>query len=398
MMRGLSLSGYIALAVLLLPQSPAASDVTFSRDVAPIVFEHCVYCHRAGNIAPFSMMTYGAVRPWAKSIRLEVLTRRMPPWFAAPSPGKFSHDRRLSDADIQTIVAWIDSGAREGNPPEIPSPPQFSDGWQIGRPDLVVTMSEAYKIPASGVVPPVLLPTDYVFPEDTWVQAIEVRPGNRTVVHQALARLGSGGIADSLNLYSSGLGATMFREGYGKFIPKGTRVHLQMHYTTTGRESTDRTQVGFKFAVKPVHTEVRTGIAEANATPVPVLLESHQGTSTFPLPSTNARIHGFRLHMATRGGNAAATLVLPDGSRRVLFAAAGWGDNWEHEYVLSKPEAIPSGAVVEFTASYDGPVQKLPRETHVLYFEWTEVNETNRNDLQPIAISANPLFTTGVLR
>jgi hypothetical protein len=400
------LSGTATLALFLIPigihlsaipqqKSPTAPDVTFSKDVAPIAFEHCVYCHRAGNIGPFSMTTYSAVRPWARSIRQAVLTRRMPPWFVEPSYEKFLHERRLSDRDVRTIVAWVDGGAKEGNRADMPALPQFADGWQIGTPDLIVTMSESYKVPATGAVPVVSLPTDYVFPEDTWVQAIEVRPGNRSVVHQALARVGSGGIADGLNLYSSGLGATRFRDGYGKFIPKGTRVHLQIHYNTTGRATTDRTQVGFKFAVKPVHTEVRTGIAEANTQPTPLLLETHQQTSTFPLLA-NARLHAFRLHMSVRGGNVAATLVLPNGSRKVLLAAAGWGDDWEYDYVLAKPEAVPSGAVMEYTATYEGPTQNVPKETHVLYFEWTEVNEANRNDLEPIGIPANPLFTTGL--
>jgi hypothetical protein len=342
------------------------------------------------------MTTYSSVRPWARSIRQAVLTRRMPPWFVDPSSGKFSHDRRLTEQDVRTIVAWADGGSQEGDPRELPPLPQFSDGWQIGNPDLVVTMSQSYKVPASGVVPTVSLPTDYVFPEDTWVQAIEVRPGNRSVVHQALARLGSGGIGDGLSLYSSGLGATMYREGYGRFIPKGTRIHLQMHYTAVGREAIDRTQVGFRFATKPVHTEVRTGIAEANVTRSPLLLDSHQGGSTFPLPSTSARVHAFRFHMTVRGGRATATLVLPDDSRKVLLATEGWSDGWEHDYVLAKPEPVSPRSFVEFTATYDGPSQNLPKEAHVLYFEWTEVNEANQNDLEPIRLPANPLFTTGL--
>ena len=376
-------------------QDSTTREVTFSRDVAPIVFHHCVYCHRPGNIGPFSAGTYDAIRPWARSIRQAVLTRRMPPWFAEPGYRGLVHDRRLSDDDIRTIAAWVDGGSKEGNPASLPSLPQFTDGWEIGTPDLVVTMSEPYRIPASGFVPTVSLPTDYVFPEDMWVQAIELKPGNPRVVHQALVRLGNGGITDGLHLYSSGLGATMFREGYGKFIPKGTRIHLQMHYNAIGQQTTDRSQVGFKFAVKPVHTEVRTGIGESRPLPAPASPPSHQNASTFPL-SASARIHAFRLHMSTRGGRATATLVLPDGSRTVLFAAEGWTDDWEHDYVLAKPEIVPAGARLEYAASDGIPSLQRTGEAHALYFEWTEVNERNRNDLEPIRIPANPLFTTGV--
>ena len=185
----------------------------------------------------------------------------------------------------------------------MPAPPQFTEGWQIGTPDLIVTMTEPYKLPATGTIPVVTLPTDHVFSDDTWVEAIEVRPGNRRVVHQALAIIGNGGLTGGLHLYSPGLGAMIFREGYGKFIPKGTRIHLEMHYSVIGQEATDQSQVAFKFAAKPVHTEVRTGIAEDTSFTIPSLLQSHQIISTFPL-SQRARIHAFRPHLEVRGKHA----------------------------------------------------------------------------------------------
>jgi hypothetical protein len=375
-------------------QSPAPSEITFSRDVAPILFEHCLHCHRPGEVAPFSMLTYAAVRPWARAIRQQVLTRRMPPWFLESESGSFQNSNELTEKELQILASWVDGGASEGKPSDMPPPPQFGAGWEIGTPDLVVKMTEPYRIPAGGVITQLTIPTDYVFAEDTWVEAIEVRPGNRRVVHQALALVGSSGLATSLHLYAPGLPATILREGYGRFIPKGTRIHLRMHYNTIGQETSDRTEVGFRLARKPVHTELRTGIADANASAANSPLQSHESFTTFPL-SEDARIHAFRPHMATRGANAKATLVLPDGSRKTLLSIGGWSDNWEYSYVLSRPIEVPRGSVLEYKMSTD---VKTPSgtATHFLYFDWTSVNTANRVDREPILSLGSPLFTIGV--
>jgi hypothetical protein len=149
---------------------------------------------------------------------------------------------QLSNAEMQAIAAWVDGGAKEGNPADLPAPPRFAEGWQIGVPDLVLN-AEPYRVRASGTVGSVTLSTDYVFAEDTWVQAIEVRPGNREAVHQALVTLDNGGAANSLHLYSPGLDATIYRDGYARFIPKGGTLQLQVHYVSIGTEIVDRSLV-----------------------------------------------------------------------------------------------------------------------------------------------------------
>ena len=385
----------LALPIAALPQqSFEQREITYTRDVAPILFEHCIYCHRPGEVAPFSMMTYATTRPWARSVKQQVLLRRMPPWFLDPQYGDFQNARALSEKELQTLAAWVDGGSKEGNPIEMPALPRFGAGWEIGNPDLIVKMTEAYRIPAGGVVPQVTLPTDYIFPEDTWVQAIEVRPGNRRVVHQALAVVGNSGLATSLHLYSPGLPATIFREGYGRFIPKGTRVYLRMHYNAVGQEALDQSEVGFKFAVKPVHTEVRTGIADANVPAAPAVLDSHDSVTTFPL-GQEARIHAFRPHMSTRGTTATVTLVMPDRPRKILLSVAGWSDNWEYSYIPAKPVDVPRGAALEYAAGINTEPGSSSA-THLVYFDWTAVNPANKDDLEPIQVPANPLFTTGV--
>jgi hypothetical protein len=170
-------------------------EVTFARDVAPIVFASCAYCHRPGEIAPFSLLSYRDARPWAVSTKKAVASRQMPPWNADPHYGSFRDERRLTSAEIDTIVAWVDGGAKEGNPGDMPPLPTFSEGWQIGEPDLVLTMREPVRISAAGTIPYLTVPAvgadlkvgPYELPADTWIQAVEVRPGNRRFVHHAVA-------------------------------------------------------------------------------------------------------------------------------------------------------------------------------------------------------------------
>ncbi|HKV39329.1 MAG TPA: DUF3471 domain-containing protein, partial [Blastocatellia bacterium] len=162
-------------------------EVTFTRDVAPILYKNCVECHRPGDIAPMSLLTYKDARPWARSIRQEVVTREMPPWHADPHYGPFANNRSLSQKDVETIAAWVDQGAKEGREGDLPAVPSFVNGWLIGQPDVVLTMPQAYDIPANG-------PDEYIyftiptnFKQDVWVQAAEVRPGNKKVVHHVIA-------------------------------------------------------------------------------------------------------------------------------------------------------------------------------------------------------------------
>lgn len=396
--------------------APAPREVTFAKDVAPILYKQCAYCHRPGEVAPFSLLTYRDARPWARSIRQAVVTRQMPPWNAHPDFGDFRDPRRLTDEEIATLVAWVDGGAKEGNPADAPPLPQFQEGWQIGEPDLVLAMAEPVKIQASGAIPYLTVPTDYVFPEDTWVQAIEVRPGNRRVVHHAVAEAtlpgenGPGG-RQNVHLYSPGLEAMVWREGYGKFFPKGTRFSFQMHYNAIGTETTDRSTIGFRFARTPVHTQVNTTIVLNNTLVVPPMVQKHEVIGAFQFP-TDARIHGLRPHMHLRAQLGTASLIRPDGNRTVLLHIPKWDDAWQNYYVLSRPERVSKGSVLEYLASYDNspanplnpdptaPVpwgQQVWDEMHSVYMTWTAVNEHNKDDDEPIQIPASRLFTTGVV-
>ena len=159
---------------------------TFSKEIAPIFNEHCVTCHRPGEAAPMSLRTWTEARPWAKSIRQQVASRVMPPWHAEPGVNHFANDRRLSDAQVSAIIKWVDAGAPEGKRSDLPPVPEFTQGWGIGKPDMVLNTGVDFTIPASGVIPYQYFDIDPGLKEDTWVQAVEVRPGQRSQVHHIL--------------------------------------------------------------------------------------------------------------------------------------------------------------------------------------------------------------------
>jgi len=166
---------------------PSAKNVTFTKDVAPIFFKNCAECHRPGEAAPFSALSYKDARPWARSIREQVVSREMPPWRADSHVGQFKNDRRLTDAEIETITAWVDGGAKEGDPNHLPPVPEFADGWAIGKPDLIIPMPEEFTLDASGPDEYQYFEVDPGFTEDKYVQMAEARPGNRRIVHHILA-------------------------------------------------------------------------------------------------------------------------------------------------------------------------------------------------------------------
>jgi mono/diheme cytochrome c family protein len=178
----------LALCFALLPASASdAKKITFNKDVAPVFFKNCAECHRAGEAAPFSILSYKDARPWARSIKEKVISRQMPPWHADPHYGQFTNDRRLSQKEIDTIVAWVDQGAAEGDPRDLPPAPQFAEGWAIGKPDMIIEMPNEYTLEAAGPDEIQYFEVPTSFKEDVYVQMAEARPGNRKIVHHIIA-------------------------------------------------------------------------------------------------------------------------------------------------------------------------------------------------------------------
>jgi hypothetical protein len=297
-----------AVGTLMIKKHEAAA-VTFSKDVAPIIFEKCANCHRPGEVAPMPLTSYAEVRPWSKAIREEVVERTMPPWFADPKTSTlhFSNDRRLSQKEIDTIVAWVDAGAPKGNDKDLPKMPNYTPGWTFGEPDLIIEMPVDYEVPAEGELPMQNFYVPVPFTEERWVEKVELRPGNPAVVHHSIANvvnlpegskivngravradgstsalnsqaaratggLSEGGtreVAQSQDSFTRsgafklvgqapGKGFEKHHPGTAKRILPGMYVQFNMHYQPSGRVEKDRSRLGLWFAKQPPRYEVLT--------------------------------------------------------------------------------------------------------------------------------------------
>lgn len=290
---------------------PAAKP-TFSKDVAPILYKHCATCHRPGEVAPMSLTTYQEVRPWVKSVKNKVVSREMPPWHADPNFGAFSNDRRLTEAEIDTIARWADGGAPNGNPSDLPPMPTYASGWQGGEPDYVFEMPP-FKVPAEGELPALYFWVKNPFNEDKFISAIEMRPGDRNVVHHGridvvklpeghtvkdgilIAPDGQpapepgGGVQDVPNesgerfhliSFTPGRGLERFRPGTGKRIAAGMWIRFNLHYQPGGVEAVDQSKLGIWFSKVPVTHEVFTRtVGQAlpiDTTETPVIVEGKE--------------------------------------------------------------------------------------------------------------------------
>ena len=360
---------FLTLAVLVSGSSVsagsgAAATVTFTKDVAPILYKNCAYCHRPGEIAPMSLMTYKDARPWAKSIREKVLDGTMPPWHADPHYGSFKNDRRLSKQDIDTIVAWVDGGVKEGIPRDMPPAPKFTEGWQIGKPDVVLSMTKEYEVPAEGVVnyQYFLVPTG--FTEDKWIQAAEVRPGNRAVVHHVIvfvvgpeAAKQRGGLfrqggVEGLVGTAPGEAPMVLPDGVGRLVKAGSTLVLQMHYTPNGTAQKDRTSVGIVFSRKPIEKASTGGAAMNRGFAIPAGDDNYAVRSIYTFKE-NSHITSLMPHMHLRGKDFEYRLLYPDGTSKVILSVPRYSFNWQTRYEFKEAVAAPKGSRLECVAHFD---------------------------------------------
>jgi hypothetical protein len=390
---GLCLMGALgALGIFLMPSprsATTASSVTFAKDVAPIIQKNCQICHRPGEVAPMSFMNYKEVRPWAKSIRERVVTREMPPWFADPKHGEFSNDCRLSQKEIDTIVAWVEGGAQEGDAKDMPPNPKFTEGWQIGQPDVVLPMTVDFSIPAEGVIPYKYFVVPTNFTEDKFVQYAEIRAGDRAHVHhvivsvrypsqgslppagelspesRAALRQPTGntqatggqqrGVEDSdgrLVGWAPGEAPLILRPGQAKLIKKGSVLIFQVHYTTNGEASKDRTSVGLIFSKAPVEKRVITAGAFARNLLIPPGDPNYESTASFAFKE-DSHIDSLHPHMHVRGKDFLYRLVYPDGTSKILLSVPRFDFAWQLTYFFKDPVAAPKGSRLEVVAHHD---------------------------------------------
>jgi peroxiredoxin/mono/diheme cytochrome c family protein len=342
------------------------SPVTYSGQIAAILQERCVECHRKGEIAPFALTEYDEVVGWADMIDEVVQERRMPPWHASPEHGKFRDDRRLSDEQRHLIHQWVLAGAPEGDRGQLPEPPQFVDGWQLPRePDLVVDGQEM-RIPARGEVPYRWYSVDPGFQEDKWIQAAELRPGNRAVVHHILVfarEPGSsqrGGARGFLVGYVPGLRVEPYPPGMAKRIPAGSQLVFQVHYTPIGSEQLDRSQLGLVFADPDKLThEVTTTSAVQPLLRIPPHAANYKATATTRNSVESGLLLSMMPHMHLRGKSFRYEALLPDGTSEILLDIPHYDFNWQTSYRLAEPREFPAGTRIHCTAHYDNSEDNL---------------------------------------
>lgn len=349
----------IFVAITTRAEGPTGTDsaVTFTRDIAPILYNNCVECHRPGEAAPMSLMSYKEVRPWARSIREKVVEGAMPPWFADPQFGHFVNDRRLGPAEISKITAWVEQGAKEGDPKDLPPTPKFPQGWQIGTPDAVISIPE-FSVPADGVVEYKYFTVETTFTEDKWVQAAEIRPGDRSVVHHVIVTVQDPSAQGRRNPdgmlvgMAPGMPPLSLPDGHAKLVKAGSKLVFQMHYTPTGTAAKDATSVGLIFSRKPVHKRVITGGAFSRNLVIPAGAPDHKVTS-FHEFKDDVHLLSFMPHMHLRGKDFLYKAVLPDGTSKVILSVPRYDFNWQLQYVLKEPLSLPKGSRIECVAHFD---------------------------------------------
>jgi len=370
--------GVIALTSTAFASKTTSEPFTFNRDVLPILQKNCQSCHRPGEAAPMSFMTWRETRPWAKAIREAVRLKKMPPWFADPHVGKFANDRSLRESEIETIVKWADSGAPEGSAKDAPAAAAFVDGWNIGRPDWVVEMPSPIQIPDKGTVEYTYVVIPSGFTEDKWVQLSEVRPGNRKALHHVIAFVrepGAKWLADAkpgipfipksdspdrnsfrdgqwLIGYAPGTVPDNHPDGEARLVKAGSDIILQLHYTATGKPETDQTRVGFRFAKEAPKQRVYTLAAGKGNFVIPPGADNHRLDAKFKVQH-DMTLTALLPHMHLRGKAFEYRLVFPDGRTEEILKVPNYSFSWQLTYVPEKPIFLPKGTLVECSAWYD---------------------------------------------
>jgi peroxiredoxin len=354
------------------------ATVNYSKHIAPIFQKHCIECHRQGEIAPFALTNYQESVGWAEMISEVVSENRMPPWTASPDYGHFVNNTSLSKEEKDQILQWVSAGAPEGDPKDIPAAREFTSEWRIGKPDIVIQMADKpFEVPAEGEVKYQYFIVDPKFTEDKWIQAAECRAGNRSVVHHIIIAIrppagkatATNDSLDSEWLTASAPGSRPLNlpTGYAKFIPAGSRIIFQLHYTPNGSPQTDISSVALKFAdPKSVKKEVATQQALNQRFQIPPKADNHRVQSQYRFDKDSHLLAMFP-HMHLRGKSFRYTAVYPDGKEEILLDVPRYDFNWQNGYEYAEPKFMPAGTRMVCVAHYDNSENNLanpnPNET-----------------------------------
>ena len=359
---------------------PSNRPVTFAKDIAPILQAKCQDCHRKGSMAPMSLITYEETRPWAKAIKQRVVTRQMPPWHLDKTVGiqRYQNDTSLSDEQIALIARWVDTGALQGDPKDMPAPKTWpeDDGWQLskkfGAPDLVLK-SEPYTMPAHGQDVWFKPLTEIPLTEQRWVRAVEMRPSTpagRKITHHALAFLQqeepgthTGPVTQGLLMeWAVNKNYDIYRPNTGKLLVPGARIWWEMHYHAVGEEIRDHVELAVYLYPKDEKPTYRTFLTAFPATPgsaafgvLDIPPNSIAQTEGYQLLRAPARLENFQPHMHLRGKAMLLEAILPDGTKRTLSYVDHFNFNWMTNYIYADDAApvLPKGTIIHVVAWHD---------------------------------------------
>jgi len=430
------------------------SKPTFAKDIAPILYAKCATCHRPGEVAPMSLMSYNEVRPWLRAIKSKVVSRQMPPWYAEGEPGKWHNDRRLMQAEIDTIVSWVEAGAPRGDDSNLPAPPQMASGWNhpSGRPPDLIIEAPELTVPAEGESPWQNVYVKLPFQGDLWVEAAQVLPGNRAVVHHIVVT--STTLPPETTLDAQGhvnlppgtprtVGGSV-PGGFGSFtaawepgvdVPvafgseiadriSGTHLVFNIHYQANGRETRDKSRVGLwlqKNPVKYATTGPSVGVGSetfvydgrelvgrysAQVTQdilppgvktvpnIPAGADDYRLTQIFPVRQ-DLELFSIQPHMHVRGRSIKYTAVFPDGREEVLINVPHYDFNWQIVYEFAKRVTLPAGTTIRVEAAWDNSTKNRynPRpDKEVLWGEqsWDEMLSPTVRGLVKLATPVTP--------
>jgi peroxiredoxin len=346
------------------------NGITFSHDVAPILYQHCAICHHPGEIAPFPLLTYADTAKRADLIARVTASRYMPPWLPTPGYGHFQGERRLSDAQIATLHKWAEAGAPEGDPATAPPAPHFPEGWQVGKPDLILRMPKPFAVAADGPDQYECFVVPMHLTEDKYVRAVEFRPQARSVLHHALFLLDASGVArqkggdypcfgapgflpsGALGGWTPGMQPNRIPEGLQLILRKGSDLVLQIHYHPTGKPETDQSELGLYFTDKPPKKWVADIALGSRLIDILPGDSAYKVSDHFTTP-VDVEAVGIIPHAHYICKDMKGWAILPDGRKVWLIWIRDWDFNWQEQYRYTTPLKLPAGTRFEMEFTYD---------------------------------------------
>jgi tetratricopeptide (TPR) repeat protein len=363
-------------------------SITYNKDIAPIFHQHCLNCHRPGESAHLDLVTYADAKKYAKLISKVVESRYMPPWLPEPGRAEFIDERRLTIDQVGLIRQWVAEGALEGNPADLAALPKWTEGWQLGKPDLIITMPEAYRLEPSGKD----IYRNFVIPipvsETRFVQAVEFRPGNPKVVHHAAMRIDTTPLSQKIDAQEPGPGfggMTMpesttvpngqflnwqpgklpYRspEGLSWILEKNTDMVVQLHLRPGEKPETVQSSIGLFFTDKPPTKEAFKIILDAPTLDIPAGVKDYIATDSFILP-VDVDLLAIFPHCHYLGKDLQGFATLPDGSKKWLLHIKQWDFDWQGDYRYKEPVFLPKGSTVTMQFSYDNSTNNVRNPNH----------------------------------